>query len=228
MCFKMIRRRNERIQPRGDRAPEAAGSIVGLLLLLAVGVSRGSEPPGLGTVIQFNLVCSTCHEGECSGRFSFSSGPQAAMRHIQRYAGSLDAVTEGHLYDLLGRMKLDCSYYPMSPPSGAPGPWGKDALLPYRHAAANGYFIPLGDLKKGAHQLSLRFEQPVAVRVEVVSDAFEPLWDASWDSCGVSVETGLLVESPGVHFLRLRSAGELPIFLEQVSIDAPSQGTGPR
>ena len=137
-------------------------------------------------------------------------------------------MTEAHLYDLLWRMKVDCSYFPMSPLDCTHSPWDRDALLPYRHAASNGYFIPLGDLRAGAHRLSLGFEQPVAVRVEVVSDAFEPLWDASWDSCGVSVEKELRVESPGVHFLRVRSAGELPIFLEQVSIDSPSEGIGPR
>ena len=68
----------------------------------------------LATVVRFNTLCATCHEGECSGRLSFDLGIQAAENHIRRHAGDVDRDVWRDLARLLAHTKQACAYYPMA------------------------------------------------------------------------------------------------------------------
>jgi hypothetical protein len=83
----------------------------GLLSLASLSVSLPADD--FESVIRFNTTCAQCHEGQCSGRLSFSLGAEAAFDHIRRYAGDVDDTTVQTLYDALSRMKTTCSFAPL-------------------------------------------------------------------------------------------------------------------
>jgi len=134
--------------------------------LLGFGLSvKGADTPMFDTLtlLRFNTVCAHCHEGECSGRLSFSSGPEAAFSHVRRYAGVVDDSLARQLYGVLERMKRDCTYAPMVVPD-LDRPLGREILDDYRDTASGNYFVPLGRLEPTGYRLNLRFDVPATFR----------------------------------------------------------------
>ena len=103
----------------------------------------------LATVVRFNTLCATCHEGECSGRLSFDLGIQASENHIRRHAGDVGQNVWRDLARLLAHMKQACAYYPMAVDIPENRHWGPEALAALHNAKENAWFIPLGHLPAG-------------------------------------------------------------------------------
>lgn len=124
------------------------------------------------SVVRFNTTCAQCHEGQCSGRLSFSLGAEAAFDHIRRYAGDVDDATTQALYDALSRMKTTCSFAPLPVPS-MQEPVGASGLDRYRNPRTGAYFVPVGMLQPGRHRLELRLSSPASFRMEIINEFFE-------------------------------------------------------
>ena len=84
-----------------------------LLVLFWLPPAQAADIP-LATVVRFNTLCATCHEGECSGRLSFDLGIQASENHIRRHAGDVDQNVWRDLDHLLAHTKQVCAFYPMA------------------------------------------------------------------------------------------------------------------
>ena len=123
----------------------------GFLVLLAFcPLVVWADPPASDTlsVLRFNTVCANCHEGQCSGRLSFSLGPEATFSHIRRFAGEADAILVRQLQALLEYMKQECAYAPLPVPD-MQGLLGREILDAYRDPENGNYFMPLGKLERG-------------------------------------------------------------------------------
>ncbi len=183
-----------------------------LALLMFGPLAVTAEPPAFDTVsnLRFNTVCAYCHEGQCSGRLSFSLGPEAAFNHIRRYAGDVDEALTRQLHTLLVHMKQEYAYAPL-PAQDMRGPLQRDILDAYRDSATGNYFMPLGQLEPGRYRLDLRFEAPASLRVEVLNGRFEFLVDACTDRSQAILPVTVAVDETADHFLRLRSPTELDL-----------------
>ena len=177
-----------------------------LVLLTFYSLAVRGAPPAFDTlsILRFNTVCAHCHEGECSGRLSFSLGPEAAFSHIRRFAGDVDGTFVRQLQALLEHMKQECEYAPM-PALDVQGPLQREILDAYQDPATGNYFMPLGKLEPGTYRLTLHLEAPVSLRVEVLNRWFEFLVDECY-GCNRTVFTAMLeVDEASNHYLRLRS-----------------------
>ncbi|MCB1775203.1 MAG: hypothetical protein KDI88_16435, partial [Gammaproteobacteria bacterium] len=104
--------------------------------------------------LRFATTCANCHEGECSGRMSFSLAPQAAFTHIRQYAGPVDDDLAHGLHGVLERMKAECRYAMWPTVDLATGELD-GADLDARHDAWSGrYFIPLPELNAGHYRIA--------------------------------------------------------------------------
>ncbi|MBI3446806.1 MAG: hypothetical protein HY055_15940, partial [Magnetospirillum sp.] len=90
------------------------------LVLLGPGAASRAEDAPLATVVLFDSVCLTCHEGECSGRLALREGhsPSGLAGHVAGYAGAQPDKTVSQLRDLMGRLKTQCRLPP--PPLAVP------------------------------------------------------------------------------------------------------------
>ena len=182
-----------------------------------------ADPPASDTlpVLRFNTVCAHCHEGQCSGRLSFSLGPEAAFGHIRRFAGDVDTALVRQLQALLEHMKRECAYAPLPTPD-MQGPLEREILDVYRDPATGNYFMPLGKLEPGTYRLTLRLETPVTLRVEVLNRWFEFLVDEC-SGCSRSDFTAMLeVDEASNHYLRLRS--QTALRLEELRLSRETGG----
>lgn len=142
-------------------------SLIALLLgsALSFSASIEAEVPSRRAFVDFNTQCARCHEGECSGRLSFSSGSEAAANHLRRYLGELSEGEIQQLYSLLRHTKEDCRIYPFQA-EGIPN-WRQEAgvlnsptiLDAWRNSAQDGYFIPLGEIEAGRRSLELALDE---------------------------------------------------------------------
>ncbi len=195
---------------------ETAGSALVCIMLLTFGPSvGGADPPVFDSlsILRFNTVCAHCHEGECSGRLSFSLGPEAAFSHIRRYAGGVD--------DTLG-MKRDCAYAPMAAPD-LHRPLQREILDVYRDPVIGNYFVPLGELEPGRYRLTMRLEVPATLRVEVLNDRFEFLVDECFSCNCALLPITMEIDETAQHFLRLRSPTALR--LEELELSPETGGS---
>lgn len=193
-----------------------------LFALLGLGPSvNGADTPVFDTltVLRFNTVCAHCHEGECSGRLSFTSGPDAAFSHIRRYAGVIDDTLARQLCGVLERMKRDCAYAPMVV-ADLRRPLQREILDVYRDSATGNYFVPLGKLDPGRYRLTFRLEAPATLRVEVPNERFEFLVDECISGDRAVVPLTLEVDEAATHYLRLRSPTALR--LEELELSQES------
>ena len=95
-----------------------------LLLASACALPAAAQPTiPPASVVRFNILCATCHEGECSSRLSFKLDPGATDSHIRRYTGDLSLQAARELNALLEHMKLNCGYYAIDLPSPQDGRW---------------------------------------------------------------------------------------------------------
>jgi hypothetical protein len=176
---------------------------VGLLvwLLLPPCAAAETQEYDVNAVLRFNLVCAHCHEGECSGRLSFSGGPDAAYDHIRRFVGDVGPKMALQLYAILEYMKQNCAFPPLPPASS---PFLDEAILDaYRDAGSGNYFVPLGPVDTGNYAVSVELAQSLPVRLEIITRDFEPLVDECLQAGKVSKPID--VEEPTTLFLRIRA-----------------------
>lgn len=148
---------------------------LGAAALLGVAAHADADPVPPTAVVQFNTVCVGCHEGECSGRLSFSSGEAAALSHIRRYIPDATDTTAHALFTQLRYTKEQCRHYPVAyrvPPDGI---WRAADLVPWRNPRTGGYFVPLGPATVGDYQLALGFADQAQATVRVTDEAFDLL-----------------------------------------------------
>jgi hypothetical protein len=180
---------------------------VGLLawLLLPPFAAAETQEYDVNAVLRFNLVCAHCHEGECSGRLGFSGGPDAAYDHVRRFAGDVGPKMASRLHAILKYMKLHCAYAPLPPASSALS--GEAKLAVYRDAGSGNYFVPLGPVSTGKYAISVEFVRSSPVRLEIITQDFEPLVDECLEAGKVSKPID--VKEPTTLFLRIRASDGL-------------------
>jgi hypothetical protein len=183
--------------------PRYARSIGFSVVLVLSAVSAPAQEYERDAVLRFNLVCAHCHEAECSGRLSFTSGPKATFDHIRRFAGEVAPATALQLNAVLAYMKQHCAYAPIAAIDSV-ARVRKDILDGYRDASTGGYFLPLGHLEGKRYRIALNFSHPTAAHLEVLNEFFSLVLDesAEFNENALSWEFG--VEEPASHFLRVR------------------------
>jgi hypothetical protein len=207
-------------QGPGDRAMDRALRVSALLCALAAApLLAAAEGPPLGALVLFNTQCARCHEGECSGRLSFQLGEDAADGHIRRYAGAIPLETVRHLGDLLRHMKEGCAFYPMplSLDLATDRTWGRDTLDGLRTLDGTAYFLPLGRLGVGRHDLWIEGLDPGQKPcIELVDADFDPIRHEQMTGDSGRQGLRIRVEAPAEVFLRIRAQG--PIALTRVDL----------
>jgi hypothetical protein len=169
------------------------------------GAALAQAPIPPSSVVRFNTLCATCHEGECSARLSFRLDPGATDGHIRRYTGDISPQAARELNALLEHMKLECGYYAIDLHAPKDGRW-KAALLQQLHAAEErAYFIPLGRLEAGRHRFTLGFEGEAELSVQLVSATFEIAEQPALKTGNGRVVVELEAARAGEHYLRLRT-----------------------
>jgi hypothetical protein len=175
-----------------------------LLSLLWLIPAQAADIP-LGTVVRFNTLCATCHEGECSGRLSFDLGIQAAENHIRRHAGDVDRDVWRDLARLLVHTKQACAYYPMTVDIPKDRHWGPDRLAELRNTRENAWFIPLGQLPAGRYRAILGMKGQTEGVAQIISASFDvtdfPLQCADKGQIAFI----FVVDRSSPHYLRFKS-----------------------
>ena len=175
-----------------------------LLPLLWAFPAQATDIP-LATVVRFNTLCATCHEGECSGRLSFDSGIRATENHIRRHVGDVPQYVLRDLARLLVYTKQACSYYPMAIEIPKDGRWDSGTLALLHNAKENAWFVPLGHLPAGRYRATLRQNGPIEGVAQIMSDRFDiadfPL------HCPEDGQIAFVfaVDRGGLHYMRFRS-----------------------
>lgn len=177
-------------------------------LLAACTLNVCAETIPLASVVRFNTVCTSCHEGECSGRLSFHTGADAARNHMQRYLGSVDTAEAKHLFAMLRHTKEQCTHYPLVSTVVIGQALSGEQLVQWHNPQQGGYFIPLGQLNKGGHRLKMTFSKAANVKAKVTDRLFEPLAEDS--SCPQQNTLDIRFDNDvGPHYLTISGQGEL-------------------
>ncbi len=163
------------------------------------------EPIATSSVVRFNTLCATCHEGECSTRLSFKLDASATDSHIRRYTGDIAPDTARELKVLLEHMKLHCGYYDIRIPSPQDGRWRAELLQQLHAAQEKAYFVPLGRLMAGRHRFTLTFEHEVSVSIQLISASFEISEQPALRTQDNRAVAELEAERPGEYYLRLQT-----------------------
>jgi hypothetical protein len=175
-----------------------------LLGLLWLFPAQAADIP-LATVVRFNTLCATCHEGECSGRLSFDLGIQASENHIRRHAGDVDQSVWRDLARLLAHTKQACAYYPMAVGIPEGRHWNQERLAELHNAKENAWFIPLGHLPAGRYRATLGMSGQMEGIAQIVSASFDiadfPLQCADKGQ----IAFFFVVDRSSVHYLRFKS-----------------------
>ncbi len=165
------------------------------------------------SVIRFNTTCAQCHEGQCSGRLSFSLGAEAAFDHIRRYAGDVDDATTQALYDALSRMKIGCAFAPLPVPS-MQEPVVASELSRYRNPRTGAYFVPVGILQPEQYRLELRLSSPASFRMEIINEFFELVEETCLGPHVQQKVVAFTVDEGARHYVRLVAPS--PLHLESM------------
>ncbi|MBK7815427.1 MAG: hypothetical protein IPJ52_14735 [Rhodocyclaceae bacterium] len=177
--------------------------------MLSPCVAHAAEPPkpaiATESVVRFNTLCATCHEGECSSRLSFKLDASASDNHVRRYAGDIASATARELAALLEHMKLQCGYYEIQLPTPADGRWRAELLRQLHAAQENAWFVPLGPLPAGPRRFVLQFDGDAVVSVQLISSSFEIEEQPAVTTVEGRGSVTLGVHKPGAHYLRLRA-----------------------
>ncbi len=175
-----------------------------LLPLLWALPAQATDIP-LATVVRFNTLCATCHEGECSGRLSFDSGIEATENHVRRHAGDVPPDVLHDLARVLMHTKEACAYYPMAIEIPKDRRWDSGTLALLHNAKENAWFVPLGHLPAGRYRATLRQNGPMEGVAQIISDRFDitdfPL------HCPEDGQIAFVfaVDRGSFHYLRFRS-----------------------
>jgi hypothetical protein len=163
------------------------------------------EPITTSSIVRFNTLCATCHEGECSTRLSFRLDAGATDSHIRRYTGDITQDTARELKTLLEHMKLHCGYYDIRIPSPGDGRWRAELLQQLHAAQEKAYFVPLGRLAAGRHRFTLTFEHEVTFSVQLISASFEIAEQPALTTRDNRAVAELHADREGDYYLRLRT-----------------------
>jgi hypothetical protein len=174
--------------------------------LLASLEASGEQIP-VPAIVRFNTVCANCHEGECSGRLTFSSGAEAARGHMQRYLGSVTTPEAEVLFGLLRHMKEHCAHYPVPAAVSTGGIWSAPDLSAWRNSREGGYFIPLGTLQAGHHRLQLYLSGSSQGRLKITDERFEPVLDEAF--CPGNTQEVVFASTGARLYLTLHTEAEL-------------------
>lgn len=181
-------------------------SILGLLLLLLAAPAAAEEMPA-STIVLFDAVCLTCHEGECSGRMALRTERSAdgLAGHVASYAGRQDDTVVSRLKTLMSRLKTDCRL--PAPPVAIPpgGTWDPAALAQVTLPDRQRLFVPLGRLEPGRYSVSLRLDPAQRLRQQVVADSFDIVLDEEGNVGPDGYRLHWRVDEPGEYFLRLQA-----------------------
>jgi hypothetical protein len=184
-----------------------------LALSLALTAATGAmaEEMPLSTVLVFDAICLTCHEGECSGRMALRTERSAdgLAGHVSGYAGPQDETAVSRLKTLMSRLKTECRL--PSPPVAIPpgGRWEPADLARLTLPDRSRLFVPLGRREAGAHAVTLKSERPQRLRLQVVADSFDILFDQETEVVPTGTPLRWRVDEPGLYFLRI--AGREPV-----------------
>lgn len=170
------------------------------------------------TVMKFNTLCGRCHEGECSGRLSFSSGIAATQGHIRRHLPSSTPPEVEELYSVLKYTKEHCAHYPLMDAVPANGIWSAELLRQWRAPDGTGYFVPLGRMGPGTYRLTLRLDGEGAVEVRITNEKLEVLLEEQQCKDQVFVWS-LPVAAESLHYLHLKSGSTL----QGLALEAPAR-----
>lgn len=193
--------------PENHRCVGRLRSILLVAALLA-GAQVGAADVSATTVVKFNTVCARCHEGECSGRLSFSSGVAATQGHVRRHLPGASPLEVEELFAVLKYTKEHCSHYPLPDSVPAGGVWSGEGLRQWRSPDGDGYFIPLGNLRRGNYQLGLNFDRKAPASVRIADEKFEVLLEEQ--QCkDLAFRQTLQVSADARYFLYLNSSAML-------------------
>lgn len=180
-------------------------------MVAAVGLTyatMGVAEVSRSTAVKFNTVCTRCHEGECSGRMSFSSGVAATLSHVRRYLPSSSPLEVEELFAILKYTKELCAHYPLPDATPANGVWCAEALRQWRSPDGDSYFIPLGRMRRGVYHLGLRFDGEAEASVRITNEKFDVLLEeqlCKYQAC----ERILPVAAEALYYLNLKSRAVL-------------------
>ncbi|ARJ64328.1 hypothetical protein WV31_00755 [Magnetospirillum sp. ME-1] len=185
-------------------------ALLGLLVLLVAAPAAAQEMPA-ATVVLFDAVCLTCHEGECSGRMALRTerGSDGLAGHVASYAGRQDEGMVGRLKTLMSRLKTECRM--PSPPVALPpgGVWEPSALAQVTLPDRQRMFVPLGRLEPGRHSVALRQDTDQRLRLQVVADTFDIVLDEEATIGPAAHRLHWTADEAGAYFLRIQ--GRTPI-----------------
>ncbi|MFH2212077.1 MAG: hypothetical protein ABIJ01_10605 [Pseudomonadota bacterium] len=160
------------------------------------------------TVVKFNTVCAHCHEGQCSGRLSFSSGVAAAQGHVRRYIPSSSPLEVEELFAILKYTKEECAHYPLPDTAPADGTWNAEVLHQWRGPDGKSYFIPLGRIRPGTYHLNLRFDGQSEASMSICGEKLDVLLEEQQRTDQVFEHT-LPIAAEGLYYLHLKSTSTL-------------------
>lgn len=187
-----------------------------LVALLALATPALAQDTATTATVMFDSVCLTCHEGECSGRMALRTerGSDGLAGHVAGYVGRQDDAMVSRLKTLMSQLKTECRLPP--PPVALPagGIWDGASLAPLTLADRQRLFVPLGPLNPGTHSASLRQDEAQRLRLQVVADSFDIVFDEDSTVGPTGTRIHWQVEEPGQYFLRIigrRPVGALRI-----------------
>lgn len=125
--------------------------------------------------VKFDMACARCHEGECSGRLAVSASPAAVRSHVWRYFPSATPGEVDELFAILKYEKMHCARRPLPVSGPANGNWDAMALRQWQGPNGDSYFVPLGKLARGNHDLTLVFGKAAEVKLRVSNEKFDTL-----------------------------------------------------
>jgi len=187
---------------------------IGIILLLVLSsflFATENKSISVLTAVKFNTICAKCHEGECSGRLSFSSGAKAAYSHINRYTKTSSNTQINEFFNILQYMKKDCIIFLPNLNLQNKKNYLKKDFLPYSLPSKKAYFIPFGTLKKGTYSLKIDIEQFKQYKIEIISEHFDILLDRYVTSCSQKNNFSYEVEEKAKYYLRIKSKNKLII-----------------
>ncbi|WP_455755776.1 hypothetical protein [Sulfurimonas sp.] len=175
--------------------------------------AQNKENISLKSAVTFNTLCSKCHEGKCSRRLTFDRGNKFTNNHIKRYSDFKD-ISKNEIKEffiLLNYMKKECLL--LMPDEIK---YEISNLESFAISSHKGYFIPLGELKKGNYSLFIRTKDDTPFRVELISRQLDSYLDRLFRSCVKKRKFDFTIDKDTNYFLRIKS--KEPLYLKVLEI----------